>query len=83
MHSKSEYINLVLPSRMKAIDVFRVALKLELSFDKPKSMKMYFDEKLTVEGLSSAWTNPVIESGIMHCRVCLEFSGCAKTLRLL
>ncbi len=60
---------------MKAIDVFRVALKLELSFDKPKKMEMFFDDKLTVEGLSSAWTNPVIESGIMHCRACLEFLG--------
>lgn len=75
MHSKDEFVNIVLPYRMKAIDVFRVALKLELSFEKPKSMKMYFDEKLTITGLSTAWTNPVIESGIMHCRACLEFLG--------
>ncbi len=75
MHSKSEFLEIVLPYRMKAIDVFRVALKLELSFLKPKSLKMYFDDKLTVEGLSSAWTNPVLESGIMHCRACLEFLG--------
>ena len=75
MHSKEEFIKIVLPYRMKAIDVFRVALNLELSFEKPKNMKMYFDNKLTVTGLSTAWTNPVIESGIMHCRACLEFLG--------
>jgi hypothetical protein len=75
MHSKDEFVSIVLPYRMKAIDVFRVALKLELSFESPKSMEMYFGEKLTVTGLSTAWTNPVIESGIMHCRACLEFLG--------
>lgn len=60
---------------MKAIDVFRIALEYELSWESPKKLEMYFDGKLSVEGLSTAWTNPVIESGIMHCRACLEFLG--------
>jgi hypothetical protein len=75
VHTKEEYLNIVIPYRMKAIDVFRVALTYELSWNAPKKLKIYFDEKLSVEGLSTAWTNPVIESGIMHCRACLEFLG--------
>lgn len=60
---------------MKAIDVFRVALNYELSWNVPKKLQIYFDGKLSVEGLSTAWTNPVIESGVMHCRACLDFLG--------
>ena len=75
MHTSDEYINIVIPYRMKAIDIFRIALRYELAWAAPKKLKMYFDEKLSVEGLSTAWTNPVIESGVMHCRACLEFLG--------
>lgn len=75
MHSKDEYLHTVLPYRMKALDVFRLALRYVLSWEKPKSMKIYFDEKLCIRGHSTAWTNPVIESGIIHSRACLEFLG--------
>ena len=75
MHTLKEYLDIVIPYRMKAIDTFRVALSYELAWEAPKKLQMYFDEKLSVEGLSTAWTNPVIESGIMHCRACLEFLG--------
>lgn len=75
MHSKEEYLDIVLPYRMKAIDVFRLAVKFALAWKEPKSMRMYFDDELRVTGLSTAWTNPVIESGIVHCRACLEFLG--------
>ncbi len=60
---------------MKAIDILRVALGYHANFDSPKKMEMYFDGKLCVRGHSTAWTNPAIESGIMHCRACLEFLG--------
>lgn len=75
MLTQDKYLNMVLPYRMQAIDLFRVALNYELLWNSPKKLRIYFDEKLSVEGLSTAWTNPVIESGIMHCRVCLEFLG--------
>ena len=68
-------MSLVIPYRMKAIDVFRVALRYELSWGERKKLQIYFDGKLSIEGLSTAWTNPVIEAGIMHSRACLEFLG--------
>ena len=34
-----------------------------------------FDGKLSIEGNSNAYTNPVIEAGLMHCRALLEFLG--------
>ena len=60
---------------MKAIDILRIALGYHATFESPKRMEMYFDGKLCVQGHSTAWTNPAIESGIMHCRACLEFLG--------
>lgn len=75
MHSKAEYLDSVIPYRMKAIDTFRIALRYVLVWHEPKPMEMYFDGRLCVRGLSTAWTNPVVESGIMHCRACLEFLG--------
>lgn len=75
MHTLDEYLNIVIPYRMKAIDVFRVALNYQLAWKSNPKMQIYFDGKLSVEGLSTAWTNPVIESGVMHCRACLEFLG--------
>lgn len=75
MLSKDEYLGEVIPYRMKAIDILRIALGYHANFESPKKMEMYFDGKLCVQGHSTAWTNPAIESGIMHCRACLEFLG--------
>lgn len=75
MHTSDEYLHIVLPYRMRAIDAFWVALRYVLHWDKPKKMELFFDGELCVRGLSTGWTNPVIESGIMHCRACLEFLG--------
>ena len=38
-------------------------------------MEIRFDGKLTIEGTSTGWTNPVIEAGLVHCRAMLEFLG--------
>ena len=75
MHTKQEYLETVIPYRMKAISIFHVALKYVSHFDSPKRLEIYLDGKLSIEGLSTAWTNPAIESGIMHCRAMLEFLG--------
>lgn len=40
-------------------------------------MKLFINEKLTVEGNFDAFTNPVIEAGVIHCRSMLEFLGLA------
>lgn len=75
MHSKDEYLDVVLPYRMKSVDVLRVALQYVLAWEKPKTLEIYFGGKLAIRGLSTAWTNPVIEAGIIHCRALLEFLG--------
>ena len=36
---------------MKAIDVFKVALNYELSWGERKKLQIYFDGKLSIEGL--------------------------------
>ena len=38
-------------------------------------MKIYVDGKERINGLTTAWTNPVIEAGLMHCRALLKFIG--------
>ena len=38
-------------------------------------MKIYFDEKLRITGNSNAFTNPVLEAGLIHCRALLDFLG--------
>lgn len=62
----------LIPYRMKAISILNLALGLR---DEPREMKIYLDGKLVVEGLSTAFTNPAIESGILHGRALLEFLG--------
>lgn len=41
----------------------------------PDRLEIYFDGKLSITGRSTAYTNPVIEAGIIHCRALLEFIG--------
>jgi len=75
MHTKDEYINLVLPYRMQAVDVFNVAVRYLMAWKGSKDMEIYFNKKLSITGNSMAFTNPVVESGIIHSRALLEFLG--------
>jgi len=75
MLTTENYLKEVIPCRMKAIDILRIALGYHASFESPKKLELYLDGMQSVQGLSTAWTNPAIESGIMHCRACLEFLG--------
>lgn len=60
---------------MQTVDIFRYALRLHLAWDEPRKMEIYFDGKLQIEGRSTAFTNGVIEAGVIHCRALLEFLG--------
>lgn len=75
VHTRDEYIQYVIPYRMKAVSVFNLALRYVMSWDTPGRLEIYFNDKLVIRGLSTAFTNPAIEAGIMHCRALLEFVG--------
>ena len=72
-------IDTLIPYRLKAVNSLTHALRLCDSFENPKSIEIYFDKKLTIVGNSNAYTNPVIESGLVHCRALLEFLGLCYT----
>jgi len=69
------FIEKILPYRMEAIHIFNLALKYVNLLNGPKPLQIWFDDQLYIEGLSTAFTNPAIESGIMHCRALLQFLG--------
>ncbi len=76
MLTQDEYVVHVIPYRMKAVAVFNLATQFLNHWErKPKSLEIYFDGKLSIRGLSTAFTNPTIEAGIIHCRALLEFLG--------
>src|SRR5690348_17010952 len=73
--TKDDYLKHIIPYRMKAVAIFNLAAKYVKSWDAPKRLEIYFDGKLCIEGLSTAFTNSNIEAGIIHCRALLEFLG--------
>lgn len=75
MFTNDDIINRVIPYRLQAVDVANLAVRLRISWDVPKSMEIYFDKKLRITGNSNAFTNPVLEAGLIHCRALLEFLG--------
>jgi hypothetical protein len=74
-HSPEEYIRTIIPYRMKAVATFNLALQFVMRWKTPAKLEIYFNDKLAIRGLSTAFTNPAIEAGIMHCRALLEFIG--------
>jgi hypothetical protein len=75
MDTQQQFIDKILPYRMQSTSILNFALTYVIDWDKPKSLEIRIDGKTWVEGLSTAFTNAAIESGIMHCRVLLEFLG--------
>jgi hypothetical protein len=61
---------------MKAVAVLNLATRFLSQWEgKPKSLEIHFEGKLWIRGLSTAFTNPTVEAGIIHCRALLEFLG--------
>lgn len=76
MPTKDEYAVHVIPYRMKAVAAFNLAARFVTHWQRqPRKLEIYFDGKLSIRGLSTAFTNPTIEAGIIHCRALLEFLG--------
>ena len=64
---------------MQSVAALNYALKLRSEWDTAPPIALYVSGKQILEGNLNAFTNPVIESGIIHCRALLEFLGvCAK-----
>ena len=75
MTPKQDFVDRILPHRLGAVEVLGFAIRFRSRWDAPVRMEILFDGKLSIEGLSSAFTNPAIEAGIIHCRALLEFLG--------
>lgn len=75
MFSHDDIINRIIPYRLQAVDAANSATRLLISWDAPMSMNIYFDGKLRITGNSNAYLNPVLESGLIHCRALLDFLG--------
>jgi len=75
MSAHDDLLQQIIPYRMSAVETFNLALRFRLSWDAPQPMKIYFSDRLSIEGNSNAFTNPVIEAGLIHCRALLEFLG--------
>jgi hypothetical protein len=74
--TKDDYVAHVIPYRMRAVAVFNLATRFVTRWQRtPRPLEIYFDGKLSIRGLSTAFTNPTIEAGIIHCRALLEFLG--------
>ena len=65
----------LIPYRLQAIATFNHVLRLRSVWDGARPMQLLIDGKLVIEGNSNAFTNPVIETGLIHCRALLEFLG--------
>lgn len=75
MFSHDDIFNRIIPYRLQAVDAANLAVRLRSHWDTPKTMKIYFDEKLRITGNSNAFTNPALEAGLIHCRALLDFLG--------
>ena len=70
-----DVLHRLIPYRLGAVETLSLVLRQGELWSGAKSLQLYIDSKLVVEGNANAFTNPVIESGIIHCRALLEFLG--------
>ncbi len=67
----------LLDYRMHSIAIGHLAIRYTLGWSDVPSIKIFFGEDQVIEGLATAFTNPAIESALIHCRALLEFLGLA------
>lgn len=75
MDERQDFLKRILPYRLGAVEVMGLAIRYHSEWSAPARMEIMFNGKLSIEGLSTAFTNPAIEAGIVHCRALLEFLG--------
>jgi hypothetical protein len=75
MSTREDVLAIIIPQRLDAIATLNLVLRLRRSWEAAKPMRIYFDGRLQITGNSNAFTNPVVEAGLIHCRALLEFLG--------
>jgi len=75
MIRREDVLNRIIPHRLDAIATLNLVTKLRMSWGDPKPMEIRFAGQPQITGNSSAFMNPVIEAGLIHCRALLEFVG--------
>src|SRR5690348_5766149 len=75
MTTRDEVLNTLIPHRLEAIATLNLLTSLRLKWGAPKPMEVYFRGQLQITGNSSAFANPLVEAGLIHCRALLEFVG--------
>jgi hypothetical protein len=70
-----DHLQRLIPYRLDALAILVLMLEFRLKWEEPKPMQIIVDGKIQFEGLTSLFTNPIIESGILHVRALLEFLG--------
>jgi len=69
------YLARLLPHRLNAVAIMELMLEFQLKWGEPKQMQISVDGHVQFTGLTTMLTNPIIESGALHCRALLEFLG--------
>lgn len=75
MNHHQHHITRILPYRLGAVEVLNLAVRYRLRWPEAVPMQVHFDGRLEIDGLSTAFTDPAIEAGIIHSRALLEFLG--------
>jgi hypothetical protein len=71
--NQREFLDEHIPYRLGNLDLFYYALRIMLSEPAPQEVRMIFDGGHEVRGPYWVFTNLAVETGIITCRVLLEF----------
>lgn len=74
-----DHLQRLIPHRLDALAILALMLEFRLRWEEPKPMQIVVDGKVQFEGLTSLFTNPIIEAGVLHIRALLEFIGLKST----
>lgn len=69
------YLDTIIPYRLYAVRSFRIAMSFVEAYPKGGEYVVKVGDKVKLKGRSTAITNPMIEIGLVHSRVLLEFLG--------
>lgn len=70
-----DHLERLIPHRLDALAILALMLELRLKWEEPKPMQILVEGCVQFEGLTSLFTNPIIEVGVLHIRALLEFIG--------
>ncbi|MBC8492795.1 MAG: hypothetical protein H8D43_03335 [Chloroflexi bacterium] len=73
---RKNWLEVHLPYRLQAVDGLRWVSELLLVGNYPASVEVFFDGRRVISSTSFRFlTNPMLEAGVIFCRVLLEFLG--------